>query len=54
MTDPILYETSMPGIARIILNRPATRNAQDTAFLYALNEQSRSMKRLRGRASVNS
>jgi enoyl-CoA hydratase len=38
MTNPILYETSTPGIARIILNRPETRNAQDTAFLYALNE----------------
>src|SRR5260370_17502374 len=38
MTNPILYETSIPGIARITLNRPETRNAQDTAFLYALNE----------------
>ena len=38
MTGSILYETPPPGIARIILNRPETRNAQDTAFLYALNE----------------
>ena len=38
MTNPILYETSTTRIARIILNRPETRNAQDTAFLYALNE----------------
>jgi enoyl-CoA hydratase len=39
MTRPaILYETPTPGIARIVLNRAETRNAQDTAFLYALNE----------------
>ena len=38
MTDPILYGALKSGIARIILNRPETRNAQDTAFLYALNE----------------
>ena len=38
MTDPILYGAPKSGIARIILNRPETRNAQDTAFLYALNE----------------
>ncbi len=39
MTNPaILYETPTPGIARIVLNRPETRNAQDTAFLYALND----------------
>ena len=37
-TSPILYETQPGGIARIVLNRPDTRNAQDTAFLYALNE----------------
>ena len=36
--SPILYETLPDGIARIVLNRPDTRNAQDTAFLYALNE----------------
>lgn len=38
MTDTILYSTLPSGIARIVLNRPDTRNAQDTAFLYALNE----------------
>ena len=38
MTDPILYETLSSGIARIVLNRADTRNAQDTAFLYALND----------------
>ena len=38
MTDPILYETLPSGIARIVLNRADTRNAQDTAFLYALND----------------
>ena len=37
-TSPILYETLPNGIARIVLNRPETRNAQDTAFLYALND----------------
>ena len=36
--EPILYETLPSGIARIVLNRPETRNAQDTAFLYALND----------------
>lgn len=34
----ILYETPAPHIARLVLNRPETRNAQDTRFLYALNE----------------
>jgi len=38
MTDPILYEALPSGIARIVLNRADTRNAQDTAFLYALND----------------
>ena len=37
-TEPILYETLPSGIARIVLDRPETRNAQDTAFLYALND----------------
>jgi enoyl-CoA hydratase len=37
MTDPIAYSTLPSGIARIVLDRPQTRNAQDTAFLYALN-----------------
>ncbi|MFC4669663.1 enoyl-CoA hydratase [Seohaeicola nanhaiensis] len=36
--SPILYETPEPGIARIVLNRPAARNAQDTRMLYALND----------------
>jgi len=38
MTDAILYESLPSGIARIVLNRADTRNAQDTAFLYALND----------------
>ena len=38
MIGPIQYDTSRPGIARIILDRAETRNAQDTAFLYALND----------------
>ena len=33
----ILYETPEDGIARIVLNRPTTANAQDTQFLYELN-----------------
>lgn len=37
-TSLILYETPAPRIARIVLNRPGKRNAQDTALLYALNE----------------
>jgi len=38
MTDPIRYEALPSGIARIVLDRTDTRNAQDTAFLYALND----------------
>lgn len=39
-SDPayIIYETPEPGIARIVLNRPETANAQDTQFLYELND----------------
>ena len=33
----ILYETPEEGIARIVLNRTETANAQDTKFLYELN-----------------
>ena len=38
MTDAILYDVPKPGVAHIVLNRADTRNAQDTAFLYSLNE----------------
>src|ERR1051325_7593070 len=38
MTDAILYESLPSSIARIVLDRADTRNAQDTAFLYALND----------------
>ncbi|HEY1706896.1 MAG TPA: enoyl-CoA hydratase [Rhizomicrobium sp.] len=38
MAEPILYETPAPGIARVVLNRPETRNAQDTRLLYELND----------------
>ena len=37
MTDLVLYETPGPHIARLVLNRPDSRNAQDTHLLYALN-----------------
>ena len=35
--ESVLYETPAEHIARIVLNRPETRNAQDTKLLYALN-----------------
>jgi enoyl-CoA hydratase len=34
----IRYESPEPRIARIVLARPDTRNAQDTALLYELND----------------
>lgn len=37
-TAGIRYEQPDPRIARIVLARPDTRNAQDTDLLYALNE----------------
>jgi enoyl-CoA hydratase len=37
-SDVILYETPAPKIARIILNRPKSANAQNTEVLYALND----------------
>ncbi|UGT38953.1 enoyl-CoA hydratase [Nocardia yamanashiensis] len=37
-TEPVLYEVPVPKVARIVLNRPERRNAQDTALLYALND----------------
>jgi enoyl-CoA hydratase len=33
----ILYETPRPRVARIVLNRPETRNAQSARLLYELN-----------------
>jgi enoyl-CoA hydratase len=36
--ETILYETPDAHIARIILNRPETRNSQDTKMLYELND----------------
>ena len=40
MTDfqTLLYETPAAHVARIVLNRPDTRNAQDTRLLYELND----------------
>lgn len=35
--DVIVYDQPAAHVARLVLNRPETRNAQDTAFLYALN-----------------
>ncbi|MBX3508479.1 MAG: enoyl-CoA hydratase [Parvibaculum sp.] len=35
--DTLLYENPAPHVARIVLNRPDTRNAQDTKLLYELN-----------------
>ena len=35
--DTVLYEEPAPHVARILLNRPDARNAQDTRLLYALN-----------------
>lgn len=35
--ESVLYETPAEHIARIVLNRPETRNAQDTRLLYELN-----------------
>jgi enoyl-CoA hydratase len=34
----ILYENPAPHVARIVLNRPETRNSQDTRLLYELND----------------
>lgn len=36
--ETILYETPAPHIARITLNRPEARNAQNTRLLYELND----------------
>jgi enoyl-CoA hydratase len=38
VTEAVLYDETVPRVARIVLNRPATRNAQDTEMLYALND----------------
>ena len=37
MFETVIYETPAPRVARIVLNRPAARNAQDTKLLYELN-----------------
>jgi enoyl-CoA hydratase len=36
--ETLLYETPAPHIARIVLNRPESRNAQNTRLLYELND----------------
>lgn len=38
MFQTVLYEKPAPKVARIILNRPDSRNAQDTRLLYELND----------------
>lgn len=35
--DDICYDMPAPGVARILLNRPQVRNAQNLAMLYALD-----------------
>ena len=34
----ILYETPAAGVARLVLNRPRSRNAQNLELLYALDD----------------
>jgi enoyl-CoA hydratase len=36
--ETLIYESPAPHVARIVLNRPDTRNAQDTKLLYELND----------------
>lgn len=36
--ESVRYETPIPGVARLVLNRPRQRNAQDFPLLYALND----------------
>ncbi|MBV9044354.1 MAG: enoyl-CoA hydratase [Alphaproteobacteria bacterium] len=36
--ETLLYETPAQHVVRIVLNRPAARNAQDTRLLYELND----------------
>lgn len=38
ISDDVIYELLPGAIARITLNRPATRNAQDTQMLYAVHD----------------
>jgi enoyl-CoA hydratase len=38
MFETVLYETPAAKVARIVLNRPQSRNAQDTRLLYELND----------------
>src|SRR5204863_2577856 len=37
MSEIVLYETPVDRVARIVLNRPEARNAQNTRLLYELN-----------------
>lgn len=36
--ETVLYESAAPGVVRLTLNRPETRNAQNTRLLYELND----------------
>lgn len=38
MYNTILYEEPAPSVVRIVLNRPDSRNAQNTEMLYELND----------------
>jgi enoyl-CoA hydratase len=35
--ETVLYETPCPGVARVVMNRPAQRNAQNLQMTYDLN-----------------
>ncbi|MFO7964589.1 MAG: enoyl-CoA hydratase [Desulfobacterales bacterium] len=36
--ETIIYENPTPGVARVVMNRPKTRNAQNLQMTYELNE----------------
>ena len=38
MYETLIYEEPVPSVVRIVLNRPDSRNAQNTAMLYELND----------------
>ncbi|HEX4109104.1 MAG TPA: enoyl-CoA hydratase [Solirubrobacteraceae bacterium] len=38
LRERVRYELPTPGVARVVLDRPERRNAQDAAMLYAIDE----------------